>query len=205
MLLWPPPPTVTSQRGRYVATIVRNVTNLRASYLHCRRSKPDWGKSEWLKNNNNKTKHKKKNKPTTTTKNTPKTHTHTHTHIHARARSNMRTSWHVHTYVITQTSIYQYTHTLSACDLESGRSGFDSRLGRREFSGSSHTSDLKIGTPVKAPGVKGSALGLAGPGVSVLWLGEVDSLTRNSRLSVAARTIVWADPSLRCTNMLLGR
>ena len=38
--------------------------------------------------------------------------------------------------------------------------GFESRL-RRDFSGSSHTSDLKIGTPVT--GIIGSALGLVGP------------------------------------------
>ena len=45
-------------------------------------------------------------------------------------------------------------------------SGFDSRLHRGNFSGSSHTTDLKTGTPVasyKAPGVIGSALGLVGP------------------------------------------
>ena len=42
--------------------------------------------------------------------------------------------------------------------------GFESRL-RRDFSGSSHTGDLKIGTPVPclAPGITGSALGLVGP------------------------------------------
>ena len=43
--------------------------------------------------------------------------------------------------------------------------GFESRL-RWDFSGSSHTSDLKIGTPVttcQAPGIIGSALGLVGP------------------------------------------
>ena len=42
--------------------------------------------------------------------------------------------------------------------------GFESRL-RRDFSGSSNTSDLKIGTPVatlRAPGIIGSALGLVG-------------------------------------------
>ena len=43
--------------------------------------------------------------------------------------------------------------------------GLESRL-RRDFSGSSHTSDLKIGTlvaiPCQAPGVIGSALGLVG-------------------------------------------
>ena len=44
--------------------------------------------------------------------------------------------------------------------------GFESRL-RRDFSGSSHTSDLKIGTPVATlPGAWcyiGSALGLVSP------------------------------------------
>ena len=43
--------------------------------------------------------------------------------------------------------------------------GFESHL-RRDFSGSSHTSDLEIGTPVatlQAPGIIGSALGLVGP------------------------------------------
>ena len=43
--------------------------------------------------------------------------------------------------------------------------GFESRL-RRDFSGLTHTSDLKIGTPVllcQAPGSIGSVLGLVGP------------------------------------------
>ena len=43
--------------------------------------------------------------------------------------------------------------------------GFESRL-RRDLSGSSHTSDLKIGSPMatrQAPGIIGSALGLVGP------------------------------------------
>ena len=52
--------------------------------------------------------------------------------------------------------------------------GFASRL-RRDFSGWSHTSDLKIGTQVatRAPFVIGSALGLVGP-VSVYrdWMGR---------------------------------
>ena len=39
---------------------------------------------------------------------------------------------------------------------------FESRL-QQDFSGSSHTSDLKIGTPVATTGVIGSALGLVGP------------------------------------------
>ena len=43
--------------------------------------------------------------------------------------------------------------------------GFESRL-RRDYSGSNHSSDLKIGTPVlpcQAPGVLWSVLGLVGP------------------------------------------
>ena len=42
--------------------------------------------------------------------------------------------------------------------------GFDSRFSREDFHGSSHISDLKIGTPVAAlPGDIGLALGLVGP------------------------------------------
>ena len=76
------------------------------------------------------------------------------------------------------------------------------------FSGSSHTSDLNIGTPVATlPGAwryRVSA-GTGRPGVSILWLGEMESWICNFYLSVAARKIVWADPSLRYTCMLLGR
>ena len=84
---------------------------------------------------------------------------------------------------------------------------FESRL-RRDFSGLSHTSDFKIGTPVATlPGAwryRVSA-GTGRPGVSILGLGEVESFMCNFYLSVAARTIVKADPSLRYTSMLLGR
>ena len=76
------------------------------------------------------------------------------------------------------------------------------------FLGSSHTSDLKIGTPVATlPGAwryRVSA-GIGQPGVSILWLGEMESLVCNFNLSVAVHKIVWADPSLRYTRMLLGR
>ena len=76
------------------------------------------------------------------------------------------------------------------------------------FPGSSHTSDLNIGTPVATlPGAwryRVSA-GTGWPGVCILWLGEMESLVCNFCLSVAARKIVWADPSLRYTRMLLGR
>ena len=84
--------------------------------------------------------------------------------------------------------------------------GFESRL-PRIFSGSSHTSDFKIGTPVATlPGVlryRVSA-GTGPPGVSILWLGEMESWICNFYLSVAARKITWTDPSLRYTRMLLG-
>ena len=76
------------------------------------------------------------------------------------------------------------------------------------FSGSSHTSDSKIGTPVATlPGAWRYRVspGTGRSGVSILWLGEVERLICNFYLSVAARKIVWADPSLRYTCMLLGR
>ena len=85
--------------------------------------------------------------------------------------------------------------------------GFASHL-RQDFSGSSHTSDLNIGTPVATmPGAwcyRVSA-GTGQPGVSILWLGVVESLICNFYLSVAACKIIWADPSQRYTSMLLGR
>ena len=61
------------------------------------------------------------------------------------------------------------------------------------FSGSSHTSDLKIGTPVVTlPGTwrYRVSTGTGQPGVSILWLGEVKRLICNFYLSVAARKIV---------------
>ena len=47
--------------------------------------------------------------------------------------------------------------------------------------------------------------GTGRPGVNILWLGKVESWICNFCLSVAARKLVWADPSLRYTSMLLGR
>ena len=44
--------------------------------------------------------------------------------------------------------------------------------------------------------------GTGWPSVSILWLGEVQCLICNFYLSVAARNIVCADPSLRYTSML---
>ena len=75
------------------------------------------------------------------------------------------------------------------------------------FPGSSHTSDLKLGTPVATlPGAWGYRVsaGTGWPRVSILWLGEMERLVSYVYLSVAAHKIVWADPSLRYTCMLLG-
>ena len=85
--------------------------------------------------------------------------------------------------------------------------GFDSACARI-FSGSSHTSDSKIGAPVATlPGAWRCRVstGTGQPGVSILWLGEMESLVCSFSLSVTAPKIVWADLSLRYTCMLLGR
>ena len=80
--------------------------------------------------------------------------------------------------------------------------GFESHL-NWDFSGSSHTSDLKIGTPVASlPGTwhyRVSA-GTGQPGVSILWQGEMESLICNFCLSMAACTIeqIWSWDTLAC-------
>ena len=87
--------------------------------------------------------------------------------------------------------------------------GFNySRLRRVIFSASSPTSDFKIGTPVATlPGAwhHRVSAGTGWPGACILRLGEVGSLICNLCLSVAARTVVCIDPSLRYTSMLMGR
>ena len=79
---------------------------------------------------------------------------------------------------------------------------FEFRL-QQDFSGSSHTSDFKIGTPVATlPGAwhyRVSA-GTGRPGVSILCLGEIESWICSFYLSVAAHKIVCANPSLRYTS-----
>ena len=45
--------------------------------------------------------------------------------------------------------------------------------------------------------------GTGSPGVSILWLDEREGLVCNFCPSVAARTFVWADPSMRYTSVLL--
>ena len=82
---------------------------------------------------------------------------------------------------------------------------FESRL-RRDFSGVE--SDLKIGTPVATLSGAWRYRFSAGTGrlsVGILWLAETESLVWNSYLSVAARKLVWTDPFLRYTRVLLGR
>ena len=83
------------------------------------------------------------------------------------------------------------------------RYGFDSLS--RIFLGLVTQETLKLvlqWLPCQAPGIIGSALGLVGL-VSVFcdWVREKVS---TFYLSVVARALVRADPSLRCTNMLLG-
>ena len=86
--------------------------------------------------------------------------------------------------------------------------GFESRL-QRDFSRSSHTRDFKIATPLATlPGVGyyRVSVGTGWPGVSILWLDEVEDLICNFYLSVTACVkYVFVDPSLRYTCMLLGR
>ena len=69
----------------------------------------------------------------------------------------------------------------------------NSRLLRADLSGSSHTSNSEIGTPVAT--LPGSwsyrvSVGTGRPGVSILCLGETESLICKFYLSVAARPIV---------------
>ena len=70
---------------------------------------------------------------------------------------------------------------------------FDSRFPREDFSESSHTSESKIGTPVAT--LLGAwryrvSSGTGWSGVSMLRLGEIESLICNIYISVVARTIV---------------
>ena len=86
--------------------------------------------------------------------------------------------------------------------------GFESRFRRDFFRGRVIPVTLKSGTPVATlPGAwhYRVSTGTGRPGVSILWLGEVERLICNFYLSVAARIIVWADPSPRYTRLLLGR
>ena len=75
--------------------------------------------------------------------------------------------------------------------------GFESRL-CQDFFGVESYQWLKnwhsSGYPARRYRV---STGTGRPGVSILWLGEVERLIYNFYLSVAARKIVWADPSLR--------
>ena len=101
-------------------------------------------------------------------------------------------------YLVALVGLVVEASALTGADL-----GFDSRLRCRDFSGLSHTCDLKIGTPEAAlPGtwhyrVRAET---GWPGVRILWLGEQESLICNFCLSVAARKFVGGDPSLRYTS-----
>ena len=78
-------------------------------------------------------------------------------------------------------------------DSRAGGELFDSRFIHWDISGSSHTSEFKTVSPV---GYWVSAE-TGWPGVSMLWLDEIESLICNFYHSVEACATVWADPSLR--------
>ena len=83
-----------------------------------------------------------------------------------------------------------------------------SRLRRGDLSGLSHTSGIKTGTPVATlPDAWRNMIsaGTCWRGVSIPCLVAVESLNCNFCLSVAAGQITLVKPSLRYTNMLLGR
>ena len=68
--------------------------------------------------------------------------------------------------------------------------------------------DLKIGTPVATlPGAWRYIVsaGTGRPDVSIHIVGDLESWICSFYLSVAARKIIFADPSLRYTSMLLER
>ena len=88
--------------------------------------------------------------------------------------------------------------------------GFECRL-RRDFSGRvipvTKKKKKKKGTSVAT--LAGAWLyrvsgGTGWPSVSKLCLGEMESMICSFNLGMAARTIVFADPPLRYTSMLLG-
>ena len=77
--------------------------------------------------------------------------------------------------------------------------GFHSHLRQKDFSGSNHTNDLKIGTQVATLSGAWRYSPVTGwPGVRILWLGQVESLICNFYLSVAARKLVWGDALACC-------
>ena len=83
--------------------------------------------------------------------------------------------------------------------------GFDSNCCHGSFSRSCHTSDLKVSTPVATLPDAWCSRVLAGscwPVVSILWLGEMESLFCSFYL--AALAIASADLSLRYASILLG-
>ena len=106
---------------------------------------------------------------------TTQRHKHTHTHTHERRK-------HIHTDTQTQ-SPQTHTDTEAQTDRHTRTRTPGSNLACDGISPeSSHTSDLKIGTPVAT--LPGSwryrvSTGNGWPGVSILWLGEVERLICN--------------------------
>ena len=109
-------------------------------------------------------------------------------------------SWGVFTFVLVcffaRGAHFPHCHCLNGLVVKAFASraedtGFESCL-RCDFSGLSHTSDSKIGTPVATlPGAwrYRVSTGTGQPGVSILRLGEVESLICNFYINVAAHAI----------------
>ena len=110
-------------------------------------------------------------------------------------------------------SLFPPSHSLSLCLSYSVFVSISARLSAcscfrcGSFSRLSHTIDLNIGTPVATlPGTSCCRIstGTGWPDVSILYLGEIESLICNFCLNAAVCAIIRADPSLRYTSMLLG-
>ena len=79
--------------------------------------------------------------------------------------------------------------------------GFDSHFRRGDFSGSSHSSDLKIGAPVaNLPGIwqHRVSAGTGWPGVSILRLGEIKRLQLLSQSGNTYTCLSRSVPEIQC-------
>ena len=107
-------------------------------------------------------------------------------------------------------TLLSVTHSSLCCDRLVGLVVKASALGAEDPEFESRlrldiSSGLKTGTPVATlTGTWHYRVGTGRCGESLLWLGEVESWICNFYLSVAARKLVWADPSQSYTSMLLG-
>ena len=104
-----------------------------------------------------------------------------------------------------QQKLYQVNRLVGLVVKASASRAEDPGFESRDFFGVESYQWLLQWLPCQAPWRHRVSIGTGWPSVSILWLGEMESSVCNVYLSVAARKIVWADPSLRYTCMLLGR